>query len=39
MQIAKPAILKPGVTLDTLPAPRPADLAGGDASRTIRYAR
>ncbi len=36
MQIAKPAILKPGVTLDTLPAPRAGDLAGGDASRTIR---
>ncbi len=36
MQIAKPAILKPGVTLTTLPTPRPADLAGGDASRTIR---
>jgi len=36
MQIAKPAILKPGVTLATLPAPRPSDLTGSDASRTIR---
>lgn len=36
MQIAKPAIMKPGVTLDTLPKPRPADLAGTDASRSIR---
>lgn len=36
MQIAKPAVMKPGVTLDTLPAPRPADLAGSDASRSIR---
>src|SRR6187551_241435 len=36
MQIAKPAILKPGVTLDTLPTPRPSDLAGDDANRTIR---
>ncbi len=36
MQIAKPAVLKPGVTLDSLPAPRPSDLTGGDASRTIR---
>ena len=36
MQIANAAILKPGVTVDTLPAPRPADLAGSDASRTIR---
>ena len=36
MQIAKPAVLKPGVTLDTLPRPRPADLAGPEASRLIR---
>jgi 3-isopropylmalate/(R)-2-methylmalate dehydratase large subunit len=36
MQIAKPATLKPGVSLDTLPGPRPADLAGPGASRLIR---
>ncbi|MEO8681159.1 MAG: aconitase family protein [Vicinamibacterales bacterium] len=36
MQIANPAILKPGVTIATLPAPRPADLAGPEASRLIR---
>ena len=34
MQIAQPARLKPGMTLDTLPGPRPADLAGPDASRS-----
>ena len=36
MQIANPAILKPGLSLDTLPSPRPSDLAGDDANRTIR---
>ena len=36
MQIATVAVLKPGVTLDTLPAPRPADLAGAAATRLIR---
>lgn len=36
MQIARPAALKPGVTIETLPAPRPADLAGAEASRLIR---
>jgi len=36
MQIAKPAVLKSGVTHATLPAPRAADLAGSDASRSIR---
>jgi 3-isopropylmalate/(R)-2-methylmalate dehydratase large subunit len=36
MQIAKPAVLKPGVTLDTLPGPRPSDLAGAEANRVIR---
>ncbi len=36
MQIAAPAILKPGVTLETLPGPRPADLAGPGARRLIR---
>src|SRR5688572_31428403 len=28
MQVAKPAVLKPGVTVESLPAPRPSDLAG-----------
>ena len=28
MQVAKPAVLKPGVTLDTLPGPRPSDSVG-----------
>ena len=35
MQIARPAILKPGVRLDMLPGPRPADLAGPGARRLI----
>ena len=36
MQIAKPAVLKPGVTVDTLPAPRASDMAGAEANRVIR---
>jgi len=36
MQIAKPAILKPGVTLETLPAPRPSDLAAAGGRHLIR---
>jgi len=32
----QPARLKPGVSLDTLPGPRPSDAAGGPAARTIR---
>ena len=36
MQTAAPARLKPGKTLDNLPGPRPADLAGPGASRLIR---
>src|SRR6187431_1579245 len=36
MQIAKAATLKPGLSLDTLPSPRPSDLAGDDANRVIR---
>ena len=36
MQVAKPAELKPGVTLNTLPEPRPSDLAGPAAARVIR---
>ncbi len=36
MQIAKPAVLKPGVTLDTLPGPRPGDETGAASERLIR---
>jgi 3-isopropylmalate/(R)-2-methylmalate dehydratase large subunit len=36
MQVAKPAVLKPGTTVESLPEPRPADLAGPAASRLIR---
>jgi 3-isopropylmalate/(R)-2-methylmalate dehydratase large subunit len=36
MQIAKPAVLKPGVTVETLPAPRASDMAGAEANRVIR---
>src|SRR5687768_6835811 len=28
MQVAKPAVLKPGITVESLPKPRPSDLAG-----------
>jgi 3-isopropylmalate/(R)-2-methylmalate dehydratase large subunit len=38
MQVAKPAVLKPGLTIDTLPGPRDSDLAiaGAAASPLIR---
>jgi len=36
MHTLKPARLKPGVTLDTLPGPRPADLAASAGSHVIR---
>ncbi len=36
MQIAKPAVLKPGVTLDTLPGPRPGDEATAASGRLVR---
>ena len=36
MQTAKPVVMKPGVTLGTLPAPRPSDMAGAAATRSIR---
>jgi 3-isopropylmalate/(R)-2-methylmalate dehydratase large subunit len=36
MQIAKPATLKPGVTLDTLPGPRPGDEATESGGRLVR---
>ncbi|MGH9387299.1 MAG: hypothetical protein ACRD2N_23765, partial [Vicinamibacterales bacterium] len=35
MQISRPAVLKPGVTLDTLPGPKASDLAGPMAARLI----
>jgi len=34
MHSLQPARLKPGVTLETLPGPRPADLSGGGAAGT-----
>src|SRR5262247_794677 len=36
MQIARPAQLKPGITVDNLPGPRKSDLAAPGASRQIR---
>jgi len=36
MHPVQPAVLKPGVTIDTLPGPRPSDEAGPSASRVIR---
>ena len=36
MQVARPATLKPGVTIDKLPAPRPSDLATETGGRLIR---
>jgi 3-isopropylmalate/(R)-2-methylmalate dehydratase large subunit len=38
MQIASPARLKPGITLETLPAPRPSDMAGSGSHQLIRGA-
>jgi 3-isopropylmalate/(R)-2-methylmalate dehydratase large subunit len=35
MQIAKPAVLKPGVTLDQLPGPRPSDVVTEVSRRLI----
>jgi 3-isopropylmalate/(R)-2-methylmalate dehydratase large subunit len=35
MQIAKPATLKPGITLDALPRPRPGDHATTDGGRLV----
>jgi 3-isopropylmalate/(R)-2-methylmalate dehydratase large subunit len=35
MQIARPAVLKPGVTLDSLPGPRPSDGVTAAAPRLI----
>ena len=37
MQVAKPAVLKPGITVEALPEPRPSDLAGtATSSHLIR---
>src|SRR5688572_10756577 len=36
MQVARPASLKPGVTVESLPQPRPSDLAGPAATQLIR---
>src|ERR671911_46617 len=36
MQVAKPAVLKPGVTIEDLPKPRPADLTGSANTALIR---
>lgn len=36
MQVAKPAVLKPGVTLDTLPGPRESDVTSGGVAPLIR---
>ena len=38
MQIAQPAVLKPGVALETLPGPRPGDESGSGSTRVIRGA-
>lgn len=36
MQIAKPAVLKPGVTLDSLPPPRAGDVVGSGSTHLVR---
>src|SRR5690349_18713690 len=36
MQVAKPAMLKPGVTVESLPGPRDSDAASAEAARLIR---
>jgi 3-isopropylmalate/(R)-2-methylmalate dehydratase large subunit len=36
MQVAKPAVLKPGITIEALPEPRPSDLAGAANTQLIR---
>ena len=36
MQFAKPAVLKPGVTVETLPGPRPGDAAGAGDAHLVR---
>jgi hypothetical protein len=36
MQTAKPAVLKPGVSVDTLPGPEPADDRAAEGARLVR---
>src|SRR5690349_3920239 len=36
MQVAKPAVMKPGVTLETLPGPGPSDAAGAGGAHLVR---
>src|ERR671910_1459752 len=36
MQVAKPAVLKPGITIEALPEPRPSDLTGSENTELIR---
>ena len=36
MQVAKPAILKPGVTVESLPGPRESDVAMSGAAALVR---
>lgn len=36
MQLIQPARLKPGITADEVPGPRPSDAAGDGAARVIR---
>jgi 3-isopropylmalate/(R)-2-methylmalate dehydratase large subunit len=36
MHVPKPAVLKPGVTIDDLPGPRPGDVVDASAARQIR---
>src|SRR5687768_12545550 len=36
MQVAKPAVLKPGITIEALPKPRPSDLVGTTNTQLIR---
>jgi 3-isopropylmalate/(R)-2-methylmalate dehydratase large subunit len=38
MQVARSAVLKPGVTLESLPGPRPSDSVGPASTRLIRGA-
>ena len=35
MQVAKPAVLKPGITIEALPEPRPSDLAGTTSTQVV----
>ena len=36
MQVAQPAVLKPGITIEALPKPRPSDLTGTAQTELIR---